>query len=110
TGARSESAYRVALVVQAPGRVAHQAHGAVSLPARDTSRAFDRRAQSLGCLAREHREGPTHGVEDVGVRAAELRRPKPRVQPPSELVEDVEAGCGVLDLDGIEVELRRQHA
>src|SRR2546429_2638072 len=66
------SAYRVALVVQSPGRVPHQAHRAVAAPPGGGGTVLDRRAQRFWRPARKLREGTANGVEDVRVGATHL--------------------------------------
>src|SRR5438477_12251378 len=91
----------VPLVVEAPRRVAHQAYRAVA-PAPGHRRAcFDRGAQVLRRLAGELGERSSDGVQDVRVRAAQLRAAQAHVEPVRELVEEVEPGRGVLDLDRV---------
>src|SRR5205085_2090809 len=104
-----DSDYRdVSVVVQPPGGVAHQTHGSIAPPASHRLSALDRGPQGLPGTARERRVRPADRVEDVRVRAAELGRAEAHVQSPGQLVEEIEAGCRVLDLDGIEVEFRGQ--
>src|SRR5256885_14853583 len=62
----------VPLVVQAPRGVPHQTQRAVAPAAGHGCPRLDRRAQSLRRLAWELGVGPADGVQDVGVRAAEL--------------------------------------
>src|SRR6266851_3069753 len=98
SGRREDSDYRdVSLVVQSPGRVAHQTERAVALPPRRRLRLLDRRAK---CLPRPPRK--------LRVRAADRVRAQTGAQAPRQLVEEVEARRGVLDLDGVEVKLGGQ--
>src|SRR5438067_103004 len=103
------SHYRyVPFVVQSPCGVAHQTHGAISLPAGRGGARLDRRPQRLRRAPRELCEGATDRVEDVRIGAADLGASEPEVQAPRQLVEDVKAGCRVLDLDRVEGQLRRE--
>src|SRR5438128_1944354 len=100
----------VSLVVQPPGRVPHQPDGLVPAASGASLPRLDRLAQLHRSLARELREGSTDGIDDVRVGAAELGRPQPEVQASRELIEEIEAGGRVLDLDAIEGQLGRQPA
>ena len=95
----------VPLVVEPPGRVSHQPHRSVSPPPRPRLPHLDRLAELRGRLTRELRERASDRVDDMRIRRAELRGAQAHVQATSQLVENVETGCRVLDLDGIEIEL-----
>src|SRR5207253_1182474 len=99
---------RVALVIESPGRVSHQAHRPVSRSPRLGLSALDRRHQVGSAAAGKLGVGAAHGVQDVRVGRADLRRAKPQVQAAREPVEYIETWCCVLDLDRIEVELGRE--
>src|SRR5437016_3460833 len=108
-GRSSLSDYRyVPLVVQAPGRIAHQTQRSITTAGGPGRPRLDRRAQCLRRLAWKLGVRPADGVQDVGVRAAELRGAKAHVQAARQLVEDVKARRSILDLDRVELELRRQ--
>src|SRR5712691_2223134 len=108
-GRREDSDYRdVSLVVQSPGRVAHQTERAVAPPPRRRLRLLDRRPERLPRPPRKLRVRAADRVQDVGVRAAELGRAQAGAQAPRQLVEEVEARRSVLDLDGVEVKLGGQ--
>src|SRR5215472_7141663 len=98
------SDYRdVPLVVQSPGRVPHQTHRAVALSPGRRGALLDRRSKCPGRPSWKLRERTADRVEDVRVGAAHLRATQSGVQPTRQLVEDVEAGRRVLDLDSVEV-------
>src|SRR5947209_7541675 len=100
--ARFSNGGYVPLVVEAPGRVSHQADGLVAAPPSASLPGLDRVPQHRGSLPREVRERPTHRIDDVRIRASELGGAQAHVQASCQTVEDVEAWRGVLDLDGVE--------
>src|SRR5690348_17079262 len=106
-GRKSDYRY-VPLVVQSPGRVAHQTHRAVASPSGRSGAILDRGPQSLGGPPRKLCVRAPDGVEDVRIGPADLCPTQPDVQTPSKLIEDVEPGRGVLHLDGVEIQLGRQ--
>src|SRR5439155_18311019 len=69
---------------------------------------LDRCHQVGGAAAGKLGVGAAHGVQDVRVGPADLRRAKAQVQTAREPVEYIEPRCCVLDLDRIEVELGRE--
>src|SRR5437660_2338678 len=97
-------------VLDAPGRVPDQRHRRVAQAHGLGRPGQDRGSQRLGRAAREARAREPDRVHDVRVGVADLGTPGRLVQAVRHLVEQVEAGGGVLDLDRVEVEVGRPPA
>src|SRR5215472_17211929 len=96
--------------LDAPRRVADERHGRVAEALGLGPPAQDGLSERLGRAAGEAGGREPDRVHDVSVRVARLRAGRGLAQTMRELVEDVEAGCRVLDLDRVEVEGGRQPA